>query len=49
MRNHLHTTYIQYDRMHYLLATVVLSVASQILEASKAQPYFQGSRSEAAE
>ena len=30
----------QYDPMHYLLATVELPIASQILEASKAQPYF---------
>jgi hypothetical protein len=26
--------------MHYLLATVELPIVSQILEASKAQPYF---------
>nr|WP_228013227.1 AraC family transcriptional regulator [Nostoc edaphicum] len=30
----------QYDPMHYLLATVELPIVSQILEASKAQPYF---------
>ena len=30
----------QYDPMHYLLATVELPIASQILEASKAQPYL---------
>ncbi|MEA5551362.1 AraC family transcriptional regulator [Anabaena cylindrica UHCC 0172] len=30
----------QYDPMHYLLATVELPIISQILEASKAQPYF---------
>jgi len=30
----------QYDPMHYLLATVELPIVSQILEASKAQPYL---------
>ncbi|WP_256973111.1 AraC family transcriptional regulator [Nostoc sp. T09] len=30
----------QYDPMHYLLATVELPIASQILEASKEQPYL---------
>jgi AraC-like DNA-binding protein len=30
----------QYDPMHYLLATVELPIASQILEASQAQPYL---------
>lgn len=30
----------QYDPMHYLLATVELPIASQILEASKAKPYL---------
>ena len=30
----------QYDPMHYLLATVELPVASQILEASEALPYL---------
>jgi AraC-like DNA-binding protein len=30
----------QYDPMHYLLATAELPVVSQILEASKAQPYL---------
>ncbi|MEH2077051.1 MAG: AraC family transcriptional regulator [Nostoc sp.] len=30
----------QYDPMHYLLATAELPIVSQILEASKAQPYF---------
>ena len=30
----------QYDPMHYLLATVELPIASQILEASKALPYL---------
>ena len=30
----------QYDPMHYLLATVELPIVSQILEASRAQPYF---------
>jgi AraC-like DNA-binding protein len=30
----------QYDRMHYLLATVELPIVSQILEASKEQPYL---------
>ena len=30
----------QYDPMHYLLATVELPVTSQILEASKVQPYL---------
>ncbi|MFB2893064.1 AraC family transcriptional regulator N-terminal domain-containing protein [Aerosakkonemataceae cyanobacterium BLCC-F50] len=30
----------QYDPMHYLLATVELPIVSQVLEASKAQPYL---------
>jgi AraC-like DNA-binding protein len=30
----------QYDPLHYLLATVELPIVSQILEASKAQPYL---------
>lgn len=30
----------QYDPMHYLLATVELPIVSQILEASKAQPFL---------
>ena len=30
----------QYDPMHYLLATVELPIVSQILEASKEQPYL---------
>jgi AraC-like DNA-binding protein len=30
----------QYDPMHYLLATVELPIASQILEASQSQPYL---------
>ncbi|MEG4824675.1 AraC family transcriptional regulator [Microcoleus sp. F8-D3] len=30
----------QYDPMNYLLATIELPVASQILEASEAQPYL---------
>jgi AraC-like DNA-binding protein len=30
----------QYDPMHYLLATVELPIASQILEASQVQPYL---------
>ncbi|MBW4425109.1 MAG: AraC family transcriptional regulator [Nostoc desertorum CM1-VF14] len=30
----------QYDPMHYLLATVELPIISQILEASKAQPFL---------
>jgi len=30
----------QYDPLHYLLATIELPIASQILEASKAQPYL---------
>lgn len=30
----------QYDPMHYLLATVELPIVSQILEASRAQPYL---------
>jgi AraC-like DNA-binding protein len=30
----------QYDPMHYLLATVEMPIASQILEASKEQPYL---------
>ncbi|YAG15868.1 AraC family transcriptional regulator CmrA [Nostoc sp. DSM 114161] len=30
----------QYDPMHYLLATIELPIASQILEASKEQPYL---------
>ena len=30
----------QYDPMHYLLATVELPIASQILEASQTQPYL---------
>jgi AraC-like DNA-binding protein len=30
----------QYDPMHYLLATVELPITSQILEASKEQPYL---------
>lgn len=30
----------QYDPMHYLLATVELPIVSQILEASKTQPYL---------
>jgi AraC-like DNA-binding protein len=30
----------QYDPMHYLLATAELPIVSQILEASKAQPYL---------
>ncbi len=30
----------QYDPMHYLLATVELPIVSQILEASKVQPYL---------
>ncbi|PSB10662.1 AraC family transcriptional regulator CmrA [Pleurocapsa sp. CCALA 161] len=30
----------QYDPMHYLLATVELPIASQILEASKEQPFL---------
>ncbi|WP_216670573.1 AraC family transcriptional regulator [Microcoleus asticus] len=31
---------LQYDPMHYLLATIELPIVSQILEASKAQPYL---------
>ncbi len=30
----------QYDPMHYLLATIEMPIASQILEASKALPYL---------
>ncbi|MEG4395441.1 AraC family transcriptional regulator [Microcoleus sp. BROC3] len=30
----------QYDPLHYLLATIELPSVSQILEASKAQPYL---------
>lgn len=30
----------QYDPMHYLLATIELPIVSQILEASRAQPYL---------
>jgi hypothetical protein len=31
---------LQYDPMHYLLATIELPIASQILEGSKAQAYL---------
>ncbi|MEG5172143.1 AraC family transcriptional regulator [Microcoleus sp. B3-D7] len=31
---------LQYDPMHYLLATIELPIVSQILEGSKAQPYL---------
>jgi len=31
---------LQYDPMHYLLATIKLPIVSQILEGFKAQPYL---------
>jgi len=31
---------LQYDPMHYLLATIELPMVSQILKGSKAQPYL---------
>ena len=31
---------LQYDPMHYLLATIELPIVSQILEGSKALPYL---------
>jgi hypothetical protein len=31
---------LQYDPRHYLLGTIKLPIVSQILEGSKAQPYF---------